>query len=209
LQKPQFIDGVSKTAFTLSISLGSVTFGAYLARCTSNWSINIPTPSHQTRYLLLSLSVLTYAAIFPAYFVASPSDRHKATAALLFAFPGALLRYVLAVKLNPLWPKFPLGTFTANIVGTGLLCAFHVVQDIIPNPVSGEACNLLQGLADGFCGCLTTVSTFAVEVMSIKGRRKFLYAFASWAVSQLLILAILGPTLLARRVEKEITCKFQ
>jgi fluoride ion exporter CrcB/FEX len=83
----------------------------------------------------------------------------QVTAALIFSFPGTLTRYLLSTALNPRLKALPLGTLVANISGTALLAAFRVLQST-PSLPSRNRCDILQGLVDGYCGCLTTVSTF-------------------------------------------------
>jgi fluoride exporter len=126
----------------------------------------------------------------------------------MFSFPGALTRYLLSVYINPMLKVLPLGTLIANITGTGLLGMFHVLQGT-RTPFSPRACYILQGLSDGYCGTLTTVSTFAVEVNGMKGsRRAWLYVFVSLVCSQLLLLVILVPSYTAGGVSKTNTCRF-
>jgi fluoride exporter len=76
---------------------------------------------------------------------------------------GALLRWVLAIRLNPLFPSLPLGTLAANLVGgylIGWLVAFFAARpDISPEM------RLLT--ITGFCGGLTTFSTFSAEVVAL------------------------------------------
>ena len=126
---------------------------------------------------------------------------------MLFSFPGTLTRYVLAVKLTPLFTLFPLGTFIANITGTALLGAFHILQRLPRHP-SQNACAILEGLIDGYCGCLTTVSTFAVEVGALKSKRAWLYVILSWGVSQLLLLIIVGSSWWGGGVDESNMCTF-
>lgn len=148
-----------------------------------------------------------YVATIPIYFKASPAFRHQATAALLFSFPGTLTRYLLAVKLTPLVTLFPLGTFVANTAGTALLGVFHVLQRTSTLP-SHNGCAILQGLIDGYCGCLTTVSTFAVEVDALKAKKAWFYVALSWGVSQLLLLVIFGSSWWGADVDESRMCTY-
>ncbi|KAF9009009.1 CrcB-like protein-domain-containing protein [Cyathus striatus] len=189
----EFMDGLAKTAFTLTLSLGSLAFGRKVAAMLIPVIPPLKLPSKVLRYGLSVLSVLTYAAVFPAYFRLPAAYRHQATAAILFAYPGALTRYILSICLNKRLKAFPLGTFIANSLGTALLGAFHVLQST-PSPPSPNACSILQGLIDGYCGCLTTISTFAMEVWELRTWKSGRYALFSWMMGQGLLLVILGPS---------------
>lgn len=73
---------------------------------------------------------------------------------------GAWLRWWLGLKLNTLWPHLAAGTLTANLVGSyviGLAIAVFASTNLSPE------WKLL--IITGFCGSLTTFSTFAAEVV--------------------------------------------
>ena len=75
---------------------------------------------------------------------------------------GALLRWVLAVRLNPLWPALPLGTLAANLIGgyvIGLVLGWLGQHPELPAPVR-------LFLVTGLLGGLTTFSTFSAEVVT-------------------------------------------
>ena len=165
-------------------------------------------PTKNIRYTLTILAILTYAATFPAYFLLPSNLRHQATAALLFSYPGTLTRYLLSIYLNPRLKTIPLGTFMANSFGTALLGFFHVLQGL-PSVVSPNTCSLLQGLGDGYCGCLTTISTFAAEVVALEGFKASSYIIISWVTGQLLLLVIMGSSFWAGHVKEQVTCSFQ
>lgn len=101
----------------------------------------------------------------------------------------------------------PLGTFLSNALGTALLGTFHILQNA-HSPLSHNTCILLQGLADGYCGCLTTVSTYVAEVRTLDDRKAWFYAAISWATGQLLLLVILGPSFWAGHAREQQTCSF-
>lgn len=72
---------------------------------------------------------------------------------------GSALRYLIAVRLNPLVQNFYLGTFVVNILGCffiGLLLGSSLKQQWL-----GQTATVL--LATGFCGGFTTFSAFALE----------------------------------------------
>lgn len=74
---------------------------------------------------------------------------------------GALLRWALALRLNPLLPQLPLGTLAANLVGgflIGLAMGWLERHPELPPQV-----RLL--IVTGFLGGLTTFSTFSAEVV--------------------------------------------
>ncbi|KAL6309665.1 CrcB-like protein-domain-containing protein [Sparassis latifolia] len=201
------IDGLTQTVFTLALSLVCVSFGAHLASLIQPIFPALPPPKRAIRHSLSVLSILIYAATYPAYFRLPASYRHQATAALLFSFPGTLTRYFLSLRLNPLLHLMPLGTFSANMLGTALIGMFTVLQGM-HSPPSPRACALLRGLSDGYCGCLTTVSTFAAEVATLDDAKAWLYVVASCVTAQLLLLVILGPSYWAGHVSEQSTCQY-
>lgn len=108
-------------------------------------------------YLVILFGIACWLGVlFAAIF--SHNQRELAFACL-FAPAGALLRWYLSF-FNGRIPKFPIGTYTANIFGTIVIAALAIAE-ASPN-MSMIACDVVVGLADGFCGCLTTISTFMV-----------------------------------------------
>jgi fluoride exporter len=76
---------------------------------------------------------------------------------------GALLRWLLGLKLNSLLPALPPGTLAANLVGAyiiGIAIAYFAAA-----PAISGAWRLF--IITGFCGGLTTFSTFSAEVVSL------------------------------------------
>jgi len=74
---------------------------------------------------------------------------------------GSVLRWFLGMKLNPLHHAIPIGTLTANLAGAFIigmgLAWFNRMTHIDP------LWKLL--ITTGFCGGLTTFSTFSAEVV--------------------------------------------
>ncbi|EJD01122.1 uncharacterized protein FOMMEDRAFT_158255 [Fomitiporia mediterranea MF3/22] len=201
------IDGFTKTVFTLAISLSALTLGIHLSRPIQKRFPRVKQASVAMRYVFRIVSVLMYIATIPVYFKAPAAWRHQVTAALLFSFPGTLTRYLLATSLTPLLHLFPLGTFVANVSGTALIGVFHVLMRT-PHLPSPNACAILQGLMDGYCGCLTTISTFAVEVGALRTKRAWLYVLLSWGASQILLLVILGSAWWGGNIDDNRVCTF-
>lgn len=123
--------------------------------------------------------------------------RGQALFATVFAPLGCLLRYYVSLKLNPLIKDFPLGTFAVNIFGTAVLGMAYDLQHV---PLASSAlpgggivsCQILQGIMDGFCGSLTTVSTWIAEIDVLRRARAYTYATASVLVGLGIMLVVMG-----------------
>lgn len=111
----------------------------------------------------------------------------------LFAPFGAILRYHLA-KLNSTWPH---GTFLANIIGSIVLAVLTLISRSKKSQgllvTSHIGCEAIQGAGDGFCGGLSTVSTFVGELYKMKVPQKYDYGIKSIVICFTAVLLILGP----------------
>lgn len=88
---------------------------------------------------------------------------------------GALLRWQLGIRLNSLLPALPMGTLTANLVGgyiVGLAVAYFAQA-----PQIAPEWRLL--IITGFCGGLTTFSTFSAEIVTSLQEGRLGWAMAS------------------------------
>jgi CrcB protein len=90
---------------------------------------------------------------------------------------GALLRWWLGLVLNGMFPTIPPGTLAANLVGgylVGLAIAFFATYTAI-----APEWRLL--LITGFCGGLTTFSTFSAELVALLQQGRAAWALAAAA----------------------------
>jgi fluoride exporter len=91
---------------------------------------------------------------------------------------GALLRWWLGTQMNRIFPNIPPCTLAANLLGgyiIGLGIAFFA-------SVSALAPEWRLGVITGFCGGLTTFSTFSAELVALLQQRQNVWACAAIVV---------------------------
>lgn len=111
---------------------------------------------------------------------------------LIFTPPAVFLRYWLC-RINPkIFPdRFPVGTFACNIIATALLGGLSILQrggvegsSIVRHIQHGTIkCDMVLALEDGFCGSLSTISTFIAELYKLRLKNLYIYGFISVTVA--------------------------
>lgn len=112
------------------------------------------------------------------------------TAVLVFlgAAVGAPLRYLTDRLVQSRHDSlFPWGTFSANLAGCLILGALTGAGTALPGPV-------LALVGTGFCGALTTYSTFSYETLRLTKQKAHFYAAMNMITS---VITGLGAALLA------------
>ena len=90
---------------------------------------------------------------------------------------GSLLRWWLGMSFNALFPTLPPGTLTANLVGgyiIGVAVAFFGTYTAL-------APEWRLFVITGFCGGLTTFSTFSAEITTLLQQGRPLWALGAAA----------------------------
>jgi len=124
----------------------------------------------------------------------------RAIAAIsLGASLGALLRWWLGTTLNPQFPAIPPGTLAANLIGGYVVGV--AVATFATYPALAPEWRLF--LITGFCGGLTTFSTFSAEVVSLMQQGRAAWAIGAAAVhllgSVIMTFAGIGTVVWIRR----------
>ena len=93
------------------------------------------------------------------------------------ASAGALLRWWLSLRLNAVVAALPLGTLLANLLGgylVGMAIAYFAAAP-------GLSPQWRLFIITGFCGGLTTFSTFSGEVVLLFQQGRTMWAFGTMA----------------------------
>lgn len=184
----------------VTVSLSALSFGAHLAIALLPLLSSIP-QMNMARFtnplgVFLGLSCW-FGAVCLAIWPPHNAWRGQVVFATVFAPLGTIVRYWLSVQLNRRIKSFPIGTFSANMLGTALLAMAYDLQhaNLQGNVVGGSiiGCQVLEGIIDGFCGCLTTVSTWVAELRSLRKRHAYPYGVTSVAIGFSLMIVIMGP----------------
>ena len=85
----------------------------------------------------------------------------------LAAMLGGLVRYLVSTWL-PASPDFPWGTLFVNYLG--IFCLVYLVKGYLV--YKGTSKGIILALGTGFCGGLTTLSTFNAELAELFSDKK-------------------------------------
>ncbi|MCX8959292.1 fluoride efflux transporter CrcB [Erwinia psidii] len=88
---------------------------------------------------------------------------------------GCVIRWLLGIRLNALFPELPPGTLLVNLVGGFIIGA--AMAWFLRNPHIDPAWKLL--ITTGLCGGMTTFSTFSLEIITLMQTGKMLWALIS------------------------------
>lgn len=193
----------------IGLSLVGLMAGAHFALITARW-----TPPISARFmrqfldpLVLLIAPLTWILViclvillprYPSNNTLWNSELWRGTTlfSLVFSPAGCLVRFYVSLKLNSRIPSFPLGTFSVNVGGTMILgMAYSLQHAHIGSTLGGggfTGCQVLQGIMDGFCGCLTTVSTWVLELSNSRRRHAYVYGVVSVAVALMMLVVEIG-----------------
>ncbi|QIW94769.1 hypothetical protein AMS68_000287 [Peltaster fructicola] len=208
-----FMAVVAVIITTLALSIGGFVAGQQLALLLERVTPRIPTKL--TRLFLDRLVVvLAFGCWLGAIFLLIwPPDRPGGPLSagswanetwrgielfsMVFCPVGCLIRYFASKKMNALEPSFPLGTFAVNMLGTAIIAVCYDIQRIGlgDSGVGGGllGCQALEGIIDGFTGCLTTVSTLVAEIVALKRKYAWSYALSTIIGGLCLVVVIMGP----------------
>ncbi|KAG4283060.1 hypothetical protein FPRO06_09733 [Fusarium proliferatum] len=183
----------SVVLLTVHVSLGGLFLGAHLAILAQDIMPSLPY-FFMRKVLDPVATILAWICWIGAILLCiyPPSDDWRGSVLFSLAFTplGVFTRFYLAVFLNGKLPTFPLGTFAANVSGTLILAVVWDLSQILSRPSIGY--QLLEGVKNGYCAVVTTVSTLALELSSLQRKHAYRYGTVSFLVSFGLVVIISG-----------------
>lgn len=201
-----FMSVAAVIIITLSMSIGGLKAGAHLAIFLKRYEKRL---SRRVLHSLDRASVVLAVALWACAITmavmlsgrSSPREMWWGQTLLSLSFGplGSLLRFAASMLLNNRVVGFPLGTFCVNMFGTLLLAVVWDLQRLPDRGIAANiggnlvSCQVLQAVEDGFCGCLTTVSTWVLELSTLRRRHAYQYGLASLATSLAIVVVVMGP----------------
>ena len=191
----------------IAVSLSCLELGAHAAMSLQPLTSRIPSTDAR-RFVDPLIVPIAWVTWFGAIAMAVwPPEQCKSWRGdVLFAIVlsplGCLARFHASLRLNGLVKWFPMGTFIVNVGGTIVLGACWDLQHAsLHDRAKGggiAGSQILQGVQDGFCGCLTTVSTWILELKGLRRKHAYFYGVMSVGISFSSLVVIMGTFLWAQ-----------
>ena len=185
INRPDYVKGGVSGVMILFIGIGlplsSFIFGNNIGML---FKAPVITSSHYITGYVLSvlLYIISTTTIITVCVI---TDNYYILFSLLFGPIGTYLRWRLAyfdVKND-----FPIGTLLSNYIGSIVLAGCMVARLHVNNPTVVQ---LINGVITGFCGCLTTVSTFINQITKLSFKMSLMYVLISLTTVQLTYITI-------------------
>ncbi|KAF4333152.1 chromosome condensation [Fusarium beomiforme] len=178
---------------TVHVSLGGLFLGAHIAILAEPISPSLS-------YLFMGKVIDPLAvvlgwgcwagAVIMCIFPPHDAWRGSVLFSIAFAPLGVFTRFYLAIYVNGKLPTFPLGTFAANVLGSLILAVVWDISYLSSMASIGE--QLLDGVKNGYCAAVTTVSTLALDLSTLQRQHAYRYGTVSFLVSFGLMVIISG-----------------
>jgi fluoride ion exporter CrcB/FEX len=194
---------IAQLVATLAFSFTGYKLGEHVSKLFEpfrhrNWAFPVSTSAHWSIIIILAAMLAQAAVIAVAAAVHNSYWRQRYTLALAFSPAGALTRAFLTKMLNGRSKTFLWGTFWANMLGTLLEAIFFLLQTVVDRDGYGIRCQVLQGLQDGYCGALTTISSLIAQLVVLSTRHAWRYGSVSVIFGLCLFIIIDGSAYWAR-----------
>ena len=188
INRPDYIKGGVSGIMILFIGIGlplsSFIFGNNIARLFKAPVIN--SNYYITGYILsLLLYVISTSVIIIVCLI---TDNYHILFSLILGPIGTYIRWRLAYfDTNFLKNDFPLGTLVSNYIGSLILACCMVARLHVTSSIVVQ---LLNGVITGFCGSLTTVSTFISQITKLSFKMSSIYVLVSLITVQISYITI-------------------
>ena len=186
----------------IGMSVAAFQFGKHLASLITfrpcyklRWQCHLISVCQKRYFLIFLMYLIVYIAITSIILtVCLYTENYEVLFSLLFGCPGTYIRWCLSFFDKRTGKYFPVGTFLANSIGSFILAGTLVAIGYLS--VETDIGNLemaaLTGIATGFCGSLTTVSTFVSQICILPFHKAVIYTVTSLFVAQILFTSILA-----------------
>ena len=192
---------ISVLLVQLAASCGGLILGQSIMRNILNYYYNC----HRTLVRLIrGIGYISQIACIPivasqiALAVIFKGDSRFWTVGSLFGVVGAAVRLELSNRLNSKFGWFPLGTFMCNVISTTIASVLFMLKNGLKDHNSqrlvnnNEALSMMTYLTLGFCGGMSTLSTFVYEGQVMGLPKACIYYLLSIGIGFALTVIIIG-----------------